>query len=665
MSAALQSPQFTCEQVADLAQLFVKSLTRGNIISLATNALGRDALQETGNDLNDLPSISKRLVQIMLEEGRLSVALAVLRREAHANSQLAVGLNHILQGRRLGDDGAMQAFVNDYEPFVSSANVQTVLPRIIRSICAVWLGPPHNRIVGTGFLIGADYVLTNFHVIEPMLNVVGNKIEANAPGKALCFIFDYLTEPAPRLPPAPLPGADSGSGGVVVFAADKWLIHARGSLPNDGKSTAPEHVETEFDYAVVKLAAPIGLRPTLTSGGVIRGWLSLPEEVQVLVGSRRIMLFQHPGAAAQQFDMGDFLQVDLNRKRVWYRVSAARGSSGGAAVDSDGTVFALHNAEVECPPAPPGARVNQGVRIDVIARDLVANGWANTTPPDGGAFEYWSLTDDVADPRPIIGRSRLREYVRVMSTSSDKRVLVVTGPTGSGVRFSAKLLRRLWGPIAGFVQFSRGDLENLTPERFLRTLVNALDITDTAATPIPPAPPTESMARWLRLDLPRWLAARIAADERRNRGRYPAWVVLDAFVGDTQRLLWADNLKELVAALVGEHDPGQSSVEIPQLRWAFLVGPGDTAPAPYAGRNEDDLREQKEYTTEFAECMQLAWRCVESRTDGFTHEVFKLFGGVALDRNVKGPETDRLAPRKALATFARELFLKGRPEGGP
>jgi hypothetical protein len=169
------------------------------------------------------------------------------------------------------------------------------------------------------------------------------------------------------------------------------------------------------------------------------------------------------------------------------------------------------------------------------------------------------------------------------------------------------------------------------------------------------------MARWLRLDLPKWLAARLAADERRNRGRYPEWIVLDAFVGDTRRLLWADNLKELVAALAGEHDPGQSSVEIPQLRWAFLVGPSDTAPSPNVGRNEDDLREQDQYDAEFAECMELAWSCVERRGDGFTHEALMNFGSGFLSFNAMQPEPTRLPPRKALAVFLRQTFLQGIP----
>jgi hypothetical protein len=168
---AVAVPQFTPEQIDDIAKLLEKLLTRGNIVSIATSALGRDALPEAGNEVGDRSALAQRLVRTMQNEGRLVDAVALLRREAHVNGRLMLGLNHILQGRRLGDDAATQAFVNDYEPFLSSASMQTLLSQVMRSVCAVWLGPPYNRIVGTGFLIGAQHILTNFHVIEPMLGI--------------------------------------------------------------------------------------------------------------------------------------------------------------------------------------------------------------------------------------------------------------------------------------------------------------------------------------------------------------------------------------------------------------------------------------------------------------------------------------------------------------
>src|SRR5262249_25010431 len=151
---------------------------------------------------------------------------------------------------------------------------------------------------------------------------------------------------------------------------------------------------------------PVGRLSARLSGGAVRGWLTLPDAIDLLGGTKRIMVFQHPQTAPQLFDIGDFIQPDPTGTRVWYTVSAAHGSSGGAAVDIDGKLFALQNAEVEDPPLGIPQRVNQGVRIDLIAQDLATvKGWDPAPPPDEEPLSFWSLSDDPLDPKPIIGRT--------------------------------------------------------------------------------------------------------------------------------------------------------------------------------------------------------------------------------------------------------------------
>ena len=98
----------------------------------------------------------------------------------------------------------------------------------------------------------------------------------------------------------------------------------------------------------------------------MRGWLPLPTEIAVLEKQTKLFVVQHPGRAPQQVDFGDYCRLDPSGTRVWYSVSTAKGSSGGAAVDSAGQLFALHNAEVEPREGLEGT-LNQGIRIDLIA----------------------------------------------------------------------------------------------------------------------------------------------------------------------------------------------------------------------------------------------------------------------------------------------------------
>lgn len=659
MNAAVNI-EFSEEQRADLATLLSTWLTRGSLCSLATSLLGREAVAAAGNDIGDPGALATCLVRLMYEGGCLSQVVGTLRREAYVNSRFMFGLNEIQQGRRLADGAALQAFVNEYEPFLSSAGVQQLLSQIMRTICAVWIGKGINTIVGTGFLIAPNLVLTNFHVLAPALRVgADGAISADIDGTALYFFFDYLSEPPPQAT-----STGSNRNGVAVHAAQDWLVQARTYLQRDGQADAPAQVSHELDYAVVKLATPIGSRPSRASGGAIRGWLPLPTQIDILTPQKRIMVFQHPGGVAQQFDIGDFLQTDASLTRVWYSVSAARGSSGGAAVDISGELFALHNAEVRCPPAPANLKINQGVRIDYIAKDLAARGWVPQAPANTGAFEYWSLTDEVADPQPILGRRVFRDYVERMMAPTGERVLTVTGPTGSGVRFSRRLLRRLIGQHAGLVEISLKDVQELTPERFLRTLVNGLDMLGLVDHPIPPPPVTETKALWLRRDLAPWLAGRLAEDEARVHARYPAWVVIDTFNIEGKRVLWADLLKELVAALIGVRDPGQAVIDLPQLRWVFLCD--ESNPAPVAGIhfNEDNLRTQTHYPDEFADCMGLAWRCVEGAGAQTSPLLLKSLGKQTLVSAGGNPDTQRVAARKLLATLVRNLVIDGSSEVG-
>ena len=656
--------EFSDTQRVDLATLLSVSLTRGSLCSLATLLLGRDAVAAAGNDVGDREALAKCLVRLMHDAGCLPQAVALLRRDAYVNSRFMFGLNEIQQGRRLADSAALQAFVNNYEPFLSSVGMQQLLSQVMRTVCAVWIGKKTDSvggteltgsIVGTGFLIAPDLVLTNYHVLKEVLQVgADGTISANIDGDALYFFFDYLSEPPPR---ATLNG--SNRNGVAVQAAKDWLVQARTFLPGDGQANAPAQVKHELDYAVVRLAAPIGSRPSRSSGGALRGWLPLPSQIDILTPEKRIMVFQHPGGVAQQFDIGDFLQTDVSLTRVWYSVSAAHGSSGGAAVDISGELFALHNAEVRCPPASAERRINQGVRIDYIAKDLLSRGWTPQVPANAGAFEYWSLSDDVGDPRPIIGRSVFRGHVERMLASTGERVMTVTGPPGSGVRFSTRLLRRLIGQHAGLVEISLKDVQELTPEKFLRVLVNGLDMLDTADHPIPPPPVTETKARWLRRDLAPWLAARLAADEARVHARYPAWIVIDTFNTEGKRVLWADSLKELVAALVGVHDPGQEIIDLPQLRWVFLCDASNPAPVAGIHCNEDDLRTQTTYQVEFADCMELAWRCVGGPNAQNDRSFLEVLGVYTANLNDGRPVPERVATRKALAACARELVIIG------
>lgn len=652
----------TDEQLDDFARLLARHVTRGNIEWLATSVLGRDAIEQAGNEVGDTAAFARRILATLDAAGRIPQLLVLLRQESHHNSLLTLGLNNILGGIRLDDEEAKQRFVNEYEPFLNVAKMRELLPRVLRTVCAVGLGDPVKKIVGSGFLITPDVVLTNFHVLEPFLEVdpATKAVRANAPGDQLFFFFDYLWEPAPDVPP------DAAKPSVIcVRAAPDWLLHARRLLPGDGTENSPATVEDEYDYAVIKLERRVGALPARLSGGVIRGWLPLPKDKIDMNGERRVMVFQHPQRSPQQFDIGKYVRRDPSGTRVWYSVSTAHGSSGGAAVDNEGQLFALHNAEVKVEVIGDGGerlKLNQGVRIDLIVEDLSAAlpDVVNVAAPAEDPVSSWSLTDSLSDPSPVIGRREFREKVVSMFGPNAERVLVVTGPPASGLRYSVKLLRHTLGSHVPVVEFKPGDLQGLGPKDFLRALCEDLGLLGLTA--MPEARSTEDVQGWLRYDLPLWLSTQILKDEERDKRRYPAWVVIDTVIPD-KRLLWADNLKELVAALVGVHDPGQPTVDVSQLRWLFLASNAGGLPVTGVNQFVEDLGAYTTYEADFAECLQLAWRTID-KTAPIDEMMLRGMGRVIRTMNEMLPQANRLALRKALSNGVREIINRDPQAGG-
>jgi V8-like Glu-specific endopeptidase len=605
-------PPLTPEQLEDLATLLAQRLTRDNIAWVASRVLGTDVVAEARNEISSTPAFATRVVELLEAGNATRAAIAQLRTESDRTGVIALGLNHILRGGRLNDDAAQQAFMSEVDPLIGTAGFEEALTRVSRTVCAVGIGTQHGAaisgdLVGSGFLIGPDLVLTNYHVLGSVLDP-GPPVKATVPGDLIFCYFDYRHPPKPNVPPAK---ADRCMG--VRAVQENWLVYARTSLDGDGRKHFNALPDNEYDYAVIRLEKPIGRRPARLSGGAIRGWLSLPEKIDALTLGR-LVVHQHPGKQAQHFDVGQFKRLDGSGTRLQYAVSTARGSSGGATVDLQGRLFALHNAEVQDGTAPE--RLNQGIRIDSIRGDLEKEG--HWVAPDKELQELesdvplWSLTDDVRQASPIIGRQKFRDAVAAMMQPAGERVLAVTGPPASGLRYSVKLLRRLVGPAVPVAEFTTRELGTLDPPGFLSVLVDQLGVLGLAGHPVPDkARSTEDIPRWLRTDLPTWLAERLTVDEELRRGTYPAWVVVDLVPPPTQTLFWANNLKDLLAALVGVRDVGQTAVDLPHLRWLFLAGTSLALPLHGVKRIDEDLSSTSQLVAEFGECLETAWRSVD------------------------------------------------------
>jgi hypothetical protein len=642
--------EITEEQRADLAALLAQEFTLGNIEELGTRVLdGADVRAVVARQPTRV-GVAALLIEKMYAAGRLAEALAILKSEVSRNARFLRGLNHILAGARLA---TLQATVQAREdPFLDNDFLEVHFPRVQRTVCAIGLGPPENRLMGTGFLIGPDLVMTNFHVVKAYLRVEADgTITTTATGDNIHCFFDYLAAPAPRVPPNGA-GAPAHPSVVVKAAQNDWLERARRCLDNEGQPPYATEQEAvgRYDYAIIKLEREIGNAPSRKSGGAPRGWLSLASGVDYTTNGTRIVVLQHPQGSHQLFDIGEFSKFDPSKTRIWYTVNTDYGSSGGAAIDKLGRLYALHNASVK----GLAEQVNQGVRIDVILDDLkLPPPWTPPPRAEDGDLGYWSLSDSTSDPRPIIGRESFRQSIRKVIAARDKeRVLAVVGPKGSGRRFSVDLLRKVVGANVPIVRFTPAMLQQYSIEQFVKFLANQLALP--AGDVFPSPKPTEQISRWISVDLSGWLAKKIKAAQESHPSRYPAWVVIDTVVDGALPLLWADNLTDLVSALSGPPDPGQAGEDIPQLRWLMLSSEASILPPTRAGRIVDDLTvpDNVKYDEDFANCLSLAWRSLEESAQS-SHQMLKKIGL----KVVRDATRDQKNLRASLAEFVRDTIL--------
>jgi V8-like Glu-specific endopeptidase len=242
-------------------------------------------------------------------------------------------------------------------PHLAKLDVRVWLERLVQiehRVCRVELD---GSGLGTGFLVGPDTVLTNWHVVEA----------AKAAGrmKELRCRFDYVR----------LPDGTMQAGQAVALHADGCLNSSpySGTEKTDHPDDPPPSVD-ELDYALIRLATPLGQQAV---DGKTRGWITLPAAQLPLAKDAPLLIVQHPegGPMKLALDTQAVIGVNANGTRVRYRTNTDPGSSGSPCFTMDWDLVALHHYG---DPKWLNPLFNQGVPIALIRRQIEAQGFGNT-----------------------------------------------------------------------------------------------------------------------------------------------------------------------------------------------------------------------------------------------------------------------------------------------
>lgn len=227
-------------------------------------------------------------------------------------------------------------------------------------VCRVELD---GNAAGTGFLVGPDTVLTNYHVLKPLLDSGGTD------AKRVACRFDYKV----------LADGSRVQGIVVALHPTDWKIDFSpySAAENTKTPETPPPTVDELDYALVRLAESIGSGPSAPRGGADgprRGWIAMPKNPPTFVPKMPLMIAQHPDGMPLKLavDTDSVIGVNANGTRVRYATNTEAGSSGSPVFDMDWSLVALHH--LGDPAYDHPASYNQGVPIDKIADRLRRQG---------------------------------------------------------------------------------------------------------------------------------------------------------------------------------------------------------------------------------------------------------------------------------------------------
>jgi hypothetical protein len=312
----------------------------------------------------DVQAVYAKYAQGLVDEGR---QYAVDAGRLKAIEKYRLGPSVIVQTRgsaRLpaavpGTEAGLEKSVRPYLPFIDAALWRERLFNLEGRVCRMEVG---NSARGTGFLVGPDTVLTNYHVVREV-------IENPALAPTIKCRFDYRV----------LPNGTKSDGTVVSLHGTEWLVdwtpYTAAEAANDPDATLP--TIDQLDFALLKLEHAIGSEP-LTAGtesSVQRGWIPLPEIAPLITTDppMPILILQHPNKEPLKLavDTAGVLKVYDNGTRIRYATNTEPGSSGSPCFDIDWKLIALHHYG---DPLHDKAQYNQGIPVSMIRDRLRRNG---------------------------------------------------------------------------------------------------------------------------------------------------------------------------------------------------------------------------------------------------------------------------------------------------
>jgi len=257
-------------------------------------------------------------------------------------------------------DAGFERRVKDNLPLLDMTLWRERMALIERRVCRI---ETQGRATGTGFLVGPDVVLTNYHVMASVL-------DGGVPATAITCRFDYKA----------LADGTRSEGLAVALHATNWRVAESPPSEAERKGAPDSQLPTplELDFALVCLQRDLGNAAVVPNPGQDapkRGWVTVPPTQPDLAPKMPLLIAQHPDGSPLKLalDTEAVIGENANGTRVRYATNTEPGSSGSPCFNIDWTLVALHHYG---DPAYGHPRFNQGIPIGRIRDRLRETGKA-------------------------------------------------------------------------------------------------------------------------------------------------------------------------------------------------------------------------------------------------------------------------------------------------
>lgn len=265
-----------------------------------------------------LKNITYELILDAEANGWLYVLLIGARKQNTGNEALKAFEQNIGLSTRDIDKHSLEAKIRVFDQFISLNEWLPKLHQIEKQVCKIEL----PRGSGTGFLVSPSIIVTNYHVIEGLID---NKYSP----QEVSLRFDYK-----KIRPQ-----SEGLNGKVFKLADDWLIGYSPISSSDAPFNTGIPSKDELDYALIRIEKPLD-----------RGVIELPNTSLTTFSNnfeakRPLFIIQHPNGEPMKLavDVDGILGLNQNETRLNYKTLTESGSSGSPCFNQNLELIALHH----------------------------------------------------------------------------------------------------------------------------------------------------------------------------------------------------------------------------------------------------------------------------------------------------------------------------------